>query len=85
MYMCIPEAPSVLCGGRFSRPGIWPPMPAPTVSMRYLPTRPLLLETPLGACSLLELSRMRAVSAALAASTTTRAFTCRSVRVRLSM
>ena len=60
-------------------------MPAPTVSMRYLPTSPLLLESPAGNCALLLFSKTRAVSAALAASTTMRAETWRSVRVRLSM
>jgi hypothetical protein len=49
-----------------------------------LPTSPLLLESPLGLDALFELSRIRAVSQALAASTTTLALTCRSRRVSLS-
>ena len=85
MYRCIAEAPSALCGGMFSRAGIWPPTPAPTVSMMYLPTTPLPLPSPSGWSELFELRRMRADSQALAASTTTRAPACSSSRVFLSM
>ena len=72
------SAPSSLCSGMFSSSGTWPPKPAPTVSMMYLPTLPLEFATP-------EFSRMRTDSSALAASTTTRAFTRCSAPVLRSM
>ena len=58
---------------------------APTVSIRYLPTSPVELASPFGNSLLFELSRMRAVSQALAASTTTFPRACISFRVFLSM
>ena len=62
-----------------------PETPAPVVSVRYLPTTPLEFASPFGNWVDFELSRSRAVSIALAASTTTFARTCSSVPVFLSM
>jgi hypothetical protein len=53
--------------------------------MRYRPTCPLEFARPLGNWLLLELSRMRAVSQQLAASTTILALTVTSLRVFLSI
>src|SRR5580658_10892051 len=62
------------------------PQPSlPTESVRYLPTAPEELASPLENCGDLELSNKRADSQALAAKTTARAFTRFSVRVALSM
>jgi hypothetical protein len=65
--------------------GMKPPTSVPVVSVRYLPTVPLELARPCGKRGDFELSRIRADSQALAASTTTRASIRRSVRVALSM
>ena len=62
-----------------------PPTSVPVVSVRYLPTTPLELASPCGNCGDVELSRIRADSQALAASTTTRARTCWSLPVLVSM
>ncbi len=64
---------------------MYPETSAPVVSVRYLPTMPLELASPFGNLVDLELSRSRALSIALAASTTTFARTCSSVLVFLSM
>ena len=71
----MPAVPSSFTGGKLSRRGICAESPAPTVSMRYLPTTPLLLAMPFGNSMLLEFSMMRDVSHALAASTITFAVT----------
>ena len=84
MYMWGQVVPSLLWGGRFSSIGICPLIPAPTVSMSPLPTSPVVLAIPSGNRPDFELSMIREVSQALAASTTIRARTCLSVRVALS-
>src|SRR5437762_2686518 len=58
---------------------------APTVSIKYLPTKPEEFARPFGCRGLLELSSSRADSQALAASTTTLPRTWTSLRVFLSM
>ena len=60
-----------------------PETSVPVVSVRYLPTTPLELASPWGKRDDLELSRMRALSQALAASTITRARTRCSLPVGL--
>src|SRR5439155_23184962 len=60
-----------------------PDTDAPVVSVRYLPTVPLELARPLGKRLDFEFNNRRAVSQALAASTTMRARTCSSAPVRL--
>src|SRR5918995_4040872 len=57
----------------------------PTVSIRYLPTMPDEFASPFGCRDDLELSSRRADSHALAASTTVRQRTCRSLPLVLSM
>ena len=79
------EAPSALWGGMFSKAGIWPWTPAPTVSMMYFPTSPLPLARPSGNKLLFELRRIRAEERALAARITTRALARSSSPVRLSI
>src|SRR6266511_6085215 len=76
--MCPPPTPSSLCGTWFMRAGMNPATSVPVVSVRYLPTAPLEFPSPLGNSVDLELSRSRADSQALAASTTTLAPTCSS-------
>src|SRR6266404_5881266 len=62
-----------------------PATSVPVVSVRYLPKTPLVLARPLGNFGDLELRSSRAVSQALAASTTTLASACRSAPVLVSM
>src|SRR5215470_16043048 len=62
-----------------------PPTSVPVVSVMYLPTTPLEFPRPCGNFDDFELSRMRADSHALAASTTMRARTWLSRLVALSM
>src|SRR5450432_1375652 len=62
-----------------------PPTSVPVVSVMYFPTVPLELPSPLGNFDDFELSRIRADSQALAASTTIFASTRCSVRDTLSM
>ena len=85
MYMCMAEAPSSACRGRFSSAGIWLYTPAPTVSMRYFPTNPLPFARPSGKSELFEFRRMRADSQALAARITTGASARSSCRLVRSM
>ncbi len=85
MYRCAPPTPSSLCGIPSMRPGTNPMTSVPVVSVRYFPTVPLELASPWGNMALRELRRIRADSQALAASTTTRARTCSSRPVSLSM
>ena len=63
------------------RAGTNAPREAPVESLRYLPTTPLSLASPRGKRADLELSSSRADSPALAASTTTLAFTVNSCMV----
>src|SRR5678816_1603566 len=65
--------------------GMNPETPVPVVSVRYFPTVPLEFANPVGNCDDLEFNNSRAVSHALADSTTTRARTCSSAPVFLSM
>ena len=65
--------------------GMNPATSVPVVSVRYLPTTPLELASPWGNFDDFELSSSRADSHALAASTTTLAWTCWSVPLVLSM
>src|ERR1041385_365604 len=46
MYIWMPPAPSEWYGGGSSSAGIWPPLPAPTGSLRDFPRRLLLVEPP---------------------------------------
>src|SRR5713226_553540 len=62
------------------RAGKNPPTLTPTVSMRYLPTRPLEFARPFGKRPERELRRRRADSHALAQRITTLAFACTSCR-----
>jgi hypothetical protein len=78
MYTCSPPTPSSLCGTWSSSFGMKPATSVPVVSVMYLPTVPLELASPSGNCAERELSSRRAVSSALAASTTIFARTCRS-------
>ena len=70
MNRCIPPTPSSLCAGVSSIFGMKPPTDKPVESVRYLPSTPLLLDSPLGCRGDLELNISRADSPALAASTT---------------
>ena len=83
--MCPPPTPSQLCGTWSISFGMNPDTSVPVVSVMYFPTRPLEFARPCGNGDDVELSRIRADSSALAASTTTRARTCLSCFVRLSM
>src|ERR1700722_4478484 len=65
--------------------GTNPTRDVPVLSVRFLPTTPLALASPFGKCDDVEFSRSRADSQALAATTTTRARTCASAPVVLSM
>ena len=85
MKMCVPPTPSSLCGTPSISFGMKPRTLEPVVSVRYLPTLPLELPSPCGNFDDFELSRMRADSHALAASTTMRACTWFSRPVVLSM
>src|SRR5690606_29607200 len=85
MYRCAPPTPSQLWRGWSTSAGMKPPTSVPVESVMYLPTTPLELASPCGWSDDLLLSRMRADSHALAASTTTRASTRSSVPVVLSM
>ena len=71
----MPPTPSSLCGTPFISFGMKPLTLRPVVSVRYLPTTPLELPRPCGNFDDFELSRSRADSQALAASTTMRACT----------
>src|SRR5687768_18609677 len=62
-----------------------PATSVPVVSVRYLPTTPLEFASPWGKLDEREFNRSRALSHALAASTTIRARTCRSSPVALSI
>ena len=84
MYRCIPPTPSWLCGTWSIILGMKPPTSVPVVSVMYLPTVPLPFARPFGNADDFELSSRRAVSSALAASTTTLARTCWSDPVVLS-
>src|SRR5262245_3421552 len=85
MYMCAPPAPSQLWGTWSTILGMNPARSVPVVSVRYFPTVPLAFANPSGKRDDLEFNRMRADSQALAANTTTRARTCVSAPVLLSM
>ena len=77
--------PSSLCGMPSISFGMKPDTLAPVESVRYLPTAPLEFARPCGNLDDFELSRIRADSHALAASTTMRARTWLSRFVALSM
>src|SRR5262245_26200827 len=81
----MPPTPSSLCGTPSISFGMNPDTPVPVESVRYLPTTPLEFASPCGNFDDFELSRMRADSHALAASTTMRARTWLSRDVVLSM
>src|SRR5512141_723076 len=85
MYTCPPPTPSSLWGTWSTIFGMNPATSVPVVSVRYLPTTPPELASPWGKRDDFELSSSRADSHALAASTTTRARTCSSFIVVLSM
>src|SRR5262245_54954244 len=73
MYRCIPPTPSSLCGTLLAIFGIYPRTVKPVESVRYRPTTPLELASPLGDRLDFEFRSSRADSHALAASTTMRA------------
>src|SRR5688572_577920 len=80
----MPPVPSSLCGMPSISAGMKPRTLAPVESVRYLPTLPLELPSPWGNEDDFELSRMRADSHALPATTTIRARTWLSREVPLS-
>src|SRR6267143_5898710 len=81
----MPPTPSSLWGTWSAIFGMNPETPVPVVSVRYLPTTPLELASPSGNFGDFELRRRRAVSHALAASTTTLALAWFSRPVLVSM
>src|SRR2546425_3500223 len=77
----MPPTPSSWWAGRSMRAGKNPPTLTPTVSIRYLPTRPLEFARPFGKRLDREFRSSRADSHALAQRTTILAFACTSCRV----